>query len=157
MCAPIILTSLWKKPHRRWGSRHWQTWARKLWESSALQRSVLFLEPLQKKSKANETEVRFLTSPAFWPWYKPLSLNLLFQSRNHETHGSGTLELNSSGRPQMICQVMSDYRRQRVHMIFTFILLPPSSWPLKKWFHTEQAELLILTLTSPRGTQPLCV
>lgn len=60
------LTSLWKRPHRRWASRHWQTLARKLSVSGVLQKSVLFLEPLKEKSKADKTEI-FLTSLNFDP------------------------------------------------------------------------------------------
>lgn len=58
------LTSLWKRPHRRWASRHWQTLARKLSVSGVLQKSALFLEPLKKKSKADKMEI-FLTSLNF--------------------------------------------------------------------------------------------
>lgn len=61
-----ILTSLWKRPHRRWASRHWQTSARTLSVSGVLQKSALFLEPLKKKSKADKME-RFLTSLNFDP------------------------------------------------------------------------------------------
>lgn len=77
-----ILTSPWKRPHRRWESRHWQTLARKLWVSGVLQKSVLFWGPLKEKSKADKTErqishlSRVMTLSCEW-----LSLSLLLQRK----------------------------------------------------------------------------
>lgn len=106
-----ILTSPWKRPRRRWASRHWQTLARKLWVSDALQKSVLFLEPLKEKSKVDNTERQIsYFSRVLTPWHEPLSLSLLLQSRNQEIHLPGTLQLNSSRRSQMAYQATEGQR-----------------------------------------------
>lgn len=75
MCGTNILTSPWKRPHRRWASRHWQTLTRKPWVSGALQMSALFLEPLKEKSKAAKTEWEISRlSRVLTPWHEPLSI-----------------------------------------------------------------------------------